>query len=188
VRKLLERFGLSIILITISACIALATPVFLTPANLFNILLQVSINTIIAVGMTVVIITGGIDLSVGSVVALAAVTMGTCLKNGLGIALSTSVGLGTGAACGLVDGFLVARCRVPACAGIGSDCYQRDDNPSVPGGLYVYRHGVYRPDPVSGDYRARRSGAGVVFPFSNALWSLPLRSGRQPGSSAPLRH
>ncbi len=114
VRKLIERFGICIILIVICAVIAVNTPVFLSPSNLFNVLLQVSINTIIAVGMTFVIITAGIDLSVGSVVALVAVILGTCLHSGLGIALSIAAGLGTGAACGLVNGFLVAKCKVPA--------------------------------------------------------------------------
>lgn len=70
-RELLERFGPLLGLILLAAFCAIFSPVFLKPENLRNILLNVSFIGIIAVGMTIVIISGGIDLSVGSLAALA---------------------------------------------------------------------------------------------------------------------
>ena len=58
------------------------TPHFLTVSNLLNIAQQTSINAIVAVGMTFVILSGGIDLSVGSIVALSGVVLGTALQDG----------------------------------------------------------------------------------------------------------
>jgi ribose transport system permease protein len=113
-RKILEKFGISLILIVICIIIALQSPAFLTANNLFNVLLQVSINAIIAVGMTFVILTAGIDLSVGSLVALVAVSMGTILHSQAGIMAAVAGGLLVGVLAGGVNGFLVSKCRVPA--------------------------------------------------------------------------
>ena len=112
--KLLEKFGIGVALLVLITFMALKSPVFLSSANLFNILLQVSINTIVAVGMTFVILTGGIDLSVGSLVALVAVIMGTFLHKGMGILIPIGIAVVVGAFSGLINGFLVAKGRVPA--------------------------------------------------------------------------
>jgi len=112
--RILERFGIVLILVGISALMALLAPVFLSPQNLFNVLLQVSINAIVAVGMTFVILTAGIDLSVGSVVALVAVTVGSALHAHAGTFVSILTGLAAGGICGIVSGFLIAQCKVPA--------------------------------------------------------------------------
>ena len=73
VGALLGKYGLYVAFIMLTAALASVSPPFLTASNIINILRQTSINGIIAVGMTFVIITGGIDLSVGSLVALSAV-------------------------------------------------------------------------------------------------------------------
>jgi len=113
-RKLFEKFGISLIFIIICIVIASLSPAFLTANNLFNVLLQVSINTIIAVGMTFVIITAGIDLSVGSIVALVAVSMGLILSSEVGIIVAVLGGMLMGTFAGGVNGFLVSKCKVPA--------------------------------------------------------------------------
>jgi len=89
------------------------TPHFLTISNLLNIAEQATIIAIIAVGMTFVIITGGIDLSVGSVLAFAGVVMASVLHSGLPLPLALIVGLGAGLLCGLVNGLLITVGRLP---------------------------------------------------------------------------
>ena len=89
------------------------TPHFLTISNLLNIAEQATIIAIIAVGMTFVIITGGIDLSVGSVLAFAGVVMASVLQKGLSLPLALMVGLGAGLLCGVVNGLLITVGRLP---------------------------------------------------------------------------
>ena len=71
-----RQFGTVIGLLVLCAVLWALTPHFLTVSNLLNIAQQTSINAIVAVGMTFVIISGGIDLSVGSIVALSGVALG----------------------------------------------------------------------------------------------------------------
>jgi ribose transport system permease protein len=82
--------------------------VFLTQRNLVNILQQSSINGCIAIGMTLVIISGGIDLSVGPVAALAAVLSSTMLMAGVPVPIIILVALAVGLACGCLNGVLIA--------------------------------------------------------------------------------
>ncbi|HYE66768.1 MAG TPA: ribose ABC transporter permease [Pyrinomonadaceae bacterium] len=89
------------------------TPHFLTISNLLNIGEQATIIAIIAVGMTFVIITGGIDLSVGSVLAFSGVVMASALHSGLPLPLALAVGLGVGLLCGLVNGLLITVGHLP---------------------------------------------------------------------------
>jgi ribose transport system permease protein len=96
--------GLVLLIILVS----LLSPYFLTVRNILNVLRQVSIVAIVAVGMTYVIITGGIDLSVGSVAALSGVITGVFLKNvGVGLFLSISLGIIAGVLCGVFNGVLI---------------------------------------------------------------------------------
>jgi ribose transport system permease protein len=87
---------------------------FLTWENLSNIGRQVSINAIIATGMTLVIITGGIDLSVGAVMTLAMTFGAGAMLAGVPVPLAVALALGTGLACGAVNGALIAYARMPA--------------------------------------------------------------------------
>jgi ribose transport system permease protein len=87
------------------------TSSFYQPANLLDILLQSSINTMIAVGMTLVVMTRGIDLSVGSVVGLSSMIAASLLQGNL--ILGIAVGMLVGAACGLVNGLLIAKLKLP---------------------------------------------------------------------------
>jgi ribose transport system permease protein len=108
-----REFGTLIGLVLLSGALWIATPHFLTVSNLLNVAEQSSIIGIIAVGMTFVIITGGIDLSVGSIVALSGVAMATSLHAGAELPLAMLVGLGTGTACGAMNGLLITIGRLP---------------------------------------------------------------------------
>ena len=88
-------------------------PVFLDVGNLTDILRQVAEKGILAAGMTPVIISGGIDLSVGSVLALAATLAGSLLMSGsLGVWAMAGIVLAAGCLCGLVSGLVVSRWRI----------------------------------------------------------------------------
>ena len=87
------------------------TSSFYQPANLLDILLQSSINTMIAVGMTLVVMTRGIDLSVGSVVGLSSMIAASLLQQNL--LLGIVAGMLVGLVCGLVNGVLIAKLKLP---------------------------------------------------------------------------
>jgi ribose/xylose/arabinose/galactoside ABC-type transport system permease subunit len=99
----------------VALCLVLwgATPHFLTVSNLLNVLEQTSINAVVAVGMTFVIVSGGIDLSVGSVLALSGIALGRALEAGLPVPIAIGVALVVGVSCGLVNGLLVTYGRLP---------------------------------------------------------------------------
>ncbi len=89
------------------------SPAFLTPANLLNVLRQISINGILAVGMTFVIISGGIDLSVGSILALASVISCSLARvDSPPLLVALAAGVLTGLACGMVNGWIISRWKV----------------------------------------------------------------------------
>jgi ribose transport system permease protein len=90
-----------------------ATPHFLTVSNLLNVLEQTAINAIVAVGMTFVIISGGIDLSVGSILAVSGIALGIALQSGAGAPLAIALALAVGTVCGLANGALVTFGRLP---------------------------------------------------------------------------
>jgi ribose transport system permease protein len=104
----LRQFGTLIGLVALCAILWILTPHFLTISNLLNVAEQTSINAIVAVGMTFVIISGGIDLSVGSIVALAGVVLGLSLQAAHALPIALAVALATGLGCGLVNGALVS--------------------------------------------------------------------------------
>lgn len=82
--------------------------VFFTAQNFNNVALNFSFIGIIAIGMTAVIITAGIDLSVGSVMGLSGIATGLTLSSGYGVEAGIAAGLLTALACGLVNGFLTS--------------------------------------------------------------------------------
>ncbi len=95
-------------LVLIFVAFAALNDVFLTVPNLVNILQQSSINACIALGMTLVIISGGIDLSVGPTAALSAVIAASTMAAGLPVPIGIAAGLLVGMACGLFNGALIA--------------------------------------------------------------------------------
>ncbi|AJX22901.1 branched-chain amino acid transport system / permease component family protein [Burkholderia pseudomallei MSHR435] len=99
----------------VAVCVAMvfASDSFLSAANLENVLRQVSINAIIGVGMTCVILTGGIDLSVGSVMALSGTLAAGLLVAGANGAAALAAGIGVGVALGAANGLFVAFAGMP---------------------------------------------------------------------------
>lgn len=108
-----RQFGTLIGLLALMLVLWILTPYFFTVPNLLNVAQQTSINAIIAVGMTFVIITAGIDLSVGSIVAFSGVVLASVLRAGLPVPLALVVGLGVGLLSGLVNGLLITYGRLP---------------------------------------------------------------------------
>jgi len=101
-------------LILLGLLLSILTPYFFTVSNILNVLRQISIIAVLSIGMTYVIITGGIDLSVGSVLALSAVVTALFIKQGLNIYLAIIVGLIVGAVCGYISGTLItSRSNMP---------------------------------------------------------------------------
>jgi len=108
-----RQFGTLIGLILLIIILWILTPYFLTVSNMLNIAQQTSINAIIAVGMTFVIIAAGIDLSVGSILAFAGVVLASVLHAGMPIPVAIIAGLDTGMFCGLVNGVLITVGKLP---------------------------------------------------------------------------
>jgi len=108
-----RRYGTVLGLIFLSAVLWALTPHFLTVSNLLNIAQQTSINAIVATGMTFVIISGGIDLSVGSIVALSGVALGSLLQAGQPAIVAVIAAVAVGIASGLLNGLLVSFGRLP---------------------------------------------------------------------------
>jgi ribose/xylose/arabinose/galactoside ABC-type transport system permease subunit len=108
-----RQFGTLIGLLGLILALWILTPYFLTVSNLLNVAQQTSINAIIAVGMTFVIITAGIDLSVGSIVAFSGVVLASVLRTAVPLPLALVLGLGVGAFCGIVNGILITYGKLP---------------------------------------------------------------------------
>lgn len=108
-----RQFGTLLGLIALVFILWILTPYFLTVSNLLNIAQQTAINAIIAVGMTFVIITAGIDLSVGSILAFSGVVLASVLHTGLPIPIAIVIGLVIGLLCGLLNGLLITLGRLP---------------------------------------------------------------------------
>ena len=112
-RALVDRGGTLIGLALVAAIFgALIGPQFFAPANLELMARQTAIVGMAALGMTMVIVAGGIDLSVGSVIALSTVVIALLLKDGQGPWVAALGGIGAGAICGLANGLLITRLRV----------------------------------------------------------------------------
>lgn len=110
----MQEMGMLFALAGLCVVLALLSPVFMTYDNIMNIIRQISITAIIAVGSFLVIVTGGIDLSVGPLAALTGVVTATFIISfGWPILLGILVGLIMGAAFGLVNGLMVTFGKLP---------------------------------------------------------------------------
>ncbi len=112
-RELSQRFGLVFSFFLLCVVLSLLSDRFLTLNNVVNVLRQSTINGIISVGMAYVILTAGIDLSAGSVLALCTVVTADLLQKGVPVPLAVIAGLGLGAGLGLVNGLIITKARVP---------------------------------------------------------------------------
>jgi ribose transport system permease protein len=157
-----RQFGTLIGLLALSAVLWALTPHFLTVANMLNVAQQTSINAIVAVGMTFVILSGGIDLSVGSIVALSGVVLGAALQAGQPLPIALLLALAVGAGCGIVNGALVSWGGLPPfIVTLGMMSIAR-------GAALLYTEGR----PVSGfddGFRSMATGQIALIPSSVAL-------------------
>lgn len=113
--ELARKYGILLVLVVMSVLLICVSPTFRTMDNAVNILRQVSVNGIISIGMTFVIMTGGIDLTVGSVIAVSGVIAGSILvKNPENVAFAVIAALIVSGLFGAINGFFVAYMRVPA--------------------------------------------------------------------------
>jgi inositol transport system permease protein len=124
---LLSRHAPAVCLVVLMIVFSILEPAFLSPLNLFNVMRQISIEGLIAVGMTFVILTAGIDLSVGSIVALAGLVAAMIAKGstastfalgggeaaGYGWFAAMSAAMAVGLTCGFLQGFAITRLKVP---------------------------------------------------------------------------
>ena len=112
----LTQYGIIIAFLLLCVALTFLNKYFLTPENISNILLQTSINGILAMGMTLVILTGGIDLSVGSVLAFSSIVAATFVTgdNPQSPLVALLVGILTGAVLGLINGCIIAYLKIPS--------------------------------------------------------------------------
>lgn len=109
-----DRWGILAVLLVLTVFMVLVAPNFTTMSNGFNIARAVSINAVLAAGMTLVILTAGIDLSVGSIVGVSGVVSILLWNAGTGPVISVLGGIAVGVLAGLVNGILVAYLALPA--------------------------------------------------------------------------
>ena len=105
----LKTMGMLWALIVICVIAAIISPQFLKASNIVNVIRLVSINGIIAMGMTFVVLTGGVDLSVGAIVGVVAVSVAMLFQRNVPIALAVAVGLAIGAVLGAINGLGVTK-------------------------------------------------------------------------------
>jgi inositol transport system permease protein len=107
------QYGLILALVVISVALALMKPGFLTVPNLINLVRQISINGILAVGVTFVLLTGGVDLSLGSVVALTGVVAASFAQpDQYPVLVPVMMGVLAGGGCGAINGWAITKGRV----------------------------------------------------------------------------
>lgn len=131
-----REFNVLIALVIMGGAISLFTPYFLTVDNLMGVSRAFSLTAIMAIGMVMVIITGGIDLSVGSAMGLAGLVTALCFDAGFGQTTAVAAGLAVGAVFGLVNGLLITAIGLPPfIATLGTLSIGR-------GLMYMITHGV----------------------------------------------
>src|SRR5215469_9351596 len=119
VQRVLREAGIGIALLLLIAIFSASAPHFTDESNITNILTQITINLIMATGMTFVILIGGIDLSVGSVLALSAMVAGVVHKSehlpvAEAIVAAVVTGIAVGKACGFLNGFIASFWGIPS--------------------------------------------------------------------------
>jgi ribose transport system permease protein len=114
IETVISRYAIFVALLIECAILSAATDSFLTTGNISNVLRQNAFTAILAAGMTFVILIGGIDLSVGSVVAFSGIVCAALLSNGFPMASAVGAGLLGGLAAGLLNGALITGIGVPA--------------------------------------------------------------------------
>src|SRR5260370_15644590 len=121
VYRLWQQLGIALVFILLCVIMSFTAPYFLDFSNLLNVARQASINAILAAGMTFVILTGGIDLSVGSALAVAGVLSVWLAAQGVPDIVAVLAGIGTGSLCGELKRPLVSQLQlIPVLGFFGS--------------------------------------------------------------------
>jgi ribose/xylose/arabinose/galactoside ABC-type transport system permease subunit len=113
IRQIAKKYGKFALFCIAFLLIGFSIPRFMTPANLLNIIRQSSIIGICSIGVTMIIITRGIDLSTGGIISLCGMLNGSLLLAGVSLPVSLFITLMAGGLWGTMDGFLIARLNVP---------------------------------------------------------------------------
>ena len=163
----LQRLLPFVTLLALAAGLTVATPHFLTAVNLSSVARQTAVINIMALGMTLVIITGGIDLSVGSTLAISGLFGSMAIKAGQPVLIAIAIGIGCGMLCGVLNGLMITRLRIsPFIVTLGTLEAYRGVALVVSKGLPVHEI------PVSFSYLGDGNLLGI--PFS--LWVLAVAS------------
>lgn len=115
-KKLINQINIYrsvLILLVICIFATILSPSFLSVTNLFNVFKQITVAGVVGCGMTFVILTGGIDLSVGSILGLSGVLAAGVLESTGNTAFAVALALAVGVLCGAVNGFFVSFCEIP---------------------------------------------------------------------------
>ena len=107
-----QNFNVLMVLLILVIASSIISPSFLKPGNVINVIRQISINGIIAIGMTFILLTGGIDLSVGAIVGIVAVTVANMFSHGIGPGLAIPAALTLGLLIGLINGLGITQGRI----------------------------------------------------------------------------
>lgn len=109
IKELLVKYKSLLGLVLLIAVVSILNPSFLSPKNIMNILRQTSVNAVIAAGMTFVILTGGIDLSVGSILGISGAVCASLLVSGKNVVIAVLAALVVGAVVGFLNGFIISK-------------------------------------------------------------------------------
>ncbi|MDU2148105.1 MAG: ribose ABC transporter permease [Paeniclostridium sordellii] len=132
-------YGTVLFLVFLVLLFSMTTEYFFTFGNITNILRQISIVGISTVAMTMVIITGGIDLSVGSMLALSSILLAKMLTSGVSMYIAIPITLVVGILMGLINGFLINKIKIsPLISTLGTMTIYRGITYIITGGLPVY--------------------------------------------------
>lgn len=138
-----EKVGMPFVLLVLVVFMLIKAPNFGTVSNLFNVARSISISAILAAGMTFVIITTGIDLSVGSTIAVSGCIAVLAAQQGLNPLLAIFLGMVIGALIGLINGFLIAYCNLAAfIVTLGTMTFMRGLAYTITGGLPIVDNGL----------------------------------------------
>ena len=165
-----------LVLLFVFVFFSVLTKTFLSTKNLLNICRQVSMTGICAVGMTMVLLTGGIDISIGSMIALSGVVSAKLINDlGFGIFPAMVVGVLVGIVCGLISGIMVAHFEVPALiATLAMQTIARSSGVNQNAGA-----GLFPLDSDSSLYSRTGFFHWLVDARADKLWPSSLRNRRQ---------
>ena len=172
-----QEFWITLAVLVIGIGVSQISPQFATASNLGNVLQNLCFVGLLALGMTPVIVSGGIDISVGSTMGLAAVTYGVLLQAEWSFAPAALAGLLMGLACGAFNGFMIAYMRLsPFVVTLGTLSAYRSLAIVVSGNQAVYSFG-------KDEAFVNALGGGKTFGLPNVFYAM-LVFGDHPASGA----